>query len=82
MSLLLVIWGTIKREFGGVAETVDVCGEVASVKFGNDWPSPEYAGTWTLKVFGVGDLLNKDLLLENKKEAFLFIEYYFIFEHC
>lgn len=36
VSLLLVIWGTIRSEFGGVGETVDVCGDVASVRFGKD----------------------------------------------
>ncbi|KAL0099832.1 hypothetical protein PUN28_019916 [Cardiocondyla obscurior] len=32
LSLLLVIWGTISNEFGGVGDTVEVCGEVASIK--------------------------------------------------
>lgn len=41
VSLLLVICGTMRSEFGGVAETVDVCGDVASVKLGRDWPSEE-----------------------------------------
>lgn len=36
VSLLFVICGTISSEFGGVGETVEVCGDVASVKFGND----------------------------------------------
>lgn len=36
VSLLFVICGTIRSEFGGVGETVDVCGEVANVKLGND----------------------------------------------
>lgn len=62
VSLLLVICGTIKSELGGVGETVEVCGDVASVKLGKDWPRHEYAGTWTLKVLGVGDLLNNDRL--------------------
>lgn len=41
----MVICGTISSEFGGVGDTVEVCGEVASVRFGSDWPRPEYAGT-------------------------------------
>lgn len=59
MSLLLVIWGTISSELGGVGDTVEVWGEVARVRLGSDWPRLEYAGTWTLSVFGVGDLLSR-----------------------
>lgn len=62
MSLLLVICGTISNELGGVGDTVEVCGEVASVRLGSDWPRLEY-GTWTLSVFGVGDLLISDRLM-------------------
>lgn len=65
VSLLFVIWGTIRSEFGGVGDTVEVCGEVARVKFGSDWPKLEYAGTWTLNVLGVGDLLSRYRLLSN-----------------
>lgn len=63
MSLLLVICGTISNELGGVGDTVEVCGEVASVKLGSDWPKLEY-GTWTLSVFGVGDLLISERLMD------------------
>lgn len=60
--MLFVICGTMSNEFGGVGDTVEVCGEVARVRLGSDWPRLEYAGTWTLKVFGVGDLLNNERL--------------------
>ena len=62
MSLLLVICGTIKSELGGVGETVEVCGEVANVRLGSDCPKFEKTGTCTLRVFGVGDLVNSERL--------------------
>lgn len=52
----------MSNEFGGVGDTVEVCGEVASVKLGSDCPRLEY-GTWTLSVFGVGDLPNNERLI-------------------